>query len=385
MKNKISIVSMASVSALGSGEEEIWGNYQRRRSLISEKPFGKFSALISSIPGHYLDSIEELRNTKNYRDLDPSVLMAIYTARKALEKAAWKHEEFGINIGSSRGATSLFEKYYKEFTGNDKGQVSTLSSPTTTLGNISSWVGHDLQSRGPVISHSIACSTALHGLLNGIAWINSGMSERFMIGGSEASNTPFTLAQMKALKIYATEFSEFPCRSLDLKKPLNTMVLGEAAAIFCLEKGVRPGALCIVEGIGYATEPLSHNISISTNADCFQKSMAMALRGMDKSVVDVIVTHAPGTIKGDQSEYNAIQKVFGKKKPALTSNKWLIGHTLGASGGMSLEMAILMMKHRQFIEVPFAGQEERPENIRKVMVNAVGFGGNAVSVLLSLA
>ena len=384
MKNKISIVSMASISALGSGEEEIWANYQRKKSLIRERPFGKFMAMVSEIPQSYQNSIEELRNTRSYRDLDPSVLMAVHTAREALEKSGWKQEEFGINIGSSRGATRLFEKYHQEFSNSDKGQVSTLSSPTTTLGNLSSWVGHDLRSRGPVISHSIACSTALHGLLNGIAWINSDMSDRFMVGGSEASNTPFTLAQMKALKIYANRFSEFPCRSLDLEKTSNTMVLGEAAAIFCLERGVKPEALCVVEGIGYATEPLSHNISISTNADCFQKSMKMALQDRDKSDVDVIVTHAPGTIKGDQSEYNAIEKVFGKSKPALTSNKWLIGHTLGASGGMSLEMAILMMKHQQFMEVPFAGLTERPEKIRKVMVNAVGFGGNAVSVLLSL-
>jgi 3-oxoacyl-[acyl-carrier-protein] synthase II len=312
-------------------------------------------------------------------------LMAIYTARKAFELSSWENEEFGINIGSSRGATSLFEKYHKEFIESDKGRVSTLSSPTTTLGNISSWVGHDLQSRGPVISHSIACSTALHGLLNGIAWLNSGMSERFLVGGSEASNTAFTLAQMKALKIYATEDSEFPCRSLDMEKSTNTMVLGEAAAVFCLEKGVSKGAIAVVEGIGYATEPLKHNISISTNADCFQKSMKMAMKDIDKGEVDVIVMHAPGTIKGDQSEYNAIKKIYGDQLPALTSNKWIIGHSLGASGGMSLEMAILMMKHQEFIEVPFSKLTARPNQIKKVLVNAVGFGGNAVSVLLSLA
>jgi len=385
MMNKISIIAMSSISALGSGEEEIWASYQKKSSFINEKAFDKFPALLSEIPKNHWNSIEDLRNTKNYKDLDASVLMAIYTARNAFKLSLWKNVEFGINIGSSRGATSLFEKYYKEFIESDKGQVSTLSSPTTTLGNISSWVGHDLQSNGPVISHSIACSTALHGLLNGIAWINSGMSERFLVGGSEASNTPFTLAQMKALKIYATEDSEFPCRSLDMEKSTNTMVLGEAAAVFCLEKGVSKEALAIVEGIGYATEPLKHNISISTNADCFQKSMKMALQGIDKGEVDVIVMHAPGTIKGDQSEYNAIKKYFGEQLPALTSNKWIIGHSLGASGGMSLEMAILMMKHQEFIEVPFSELSARPNQIKKVLVNAVGFGGNAVSVLLSLA
>ena len=384
MKEKISIVAMSSISALGNEKGEIWQNYQKKSSLIKEESFGKFNALVSRIKSDHRVVVDQLRKVKNYKELDPSVLMAIFTARKAFEQTGWSHREFGINIGSSRGATTLFEKYHKEFLDNDKGQVSTLSSPTTTLGNLSSWVGHDLQAKGPVISHSIACSTALHGLLNGIAWINSGMSERFMVGGSEASNTAFTLAQMKSLKIYADENRDYPCRSLDMDKTRNSMVLGEAAAVFCLERGAVKNALAIVEGLGYATEPLLHNISISTNADCFQTSMAMALKGIKKEEVDVIVTHAPGTVKGDRSEYNAIRKVFGENLPALTSNKWIIGHSLGASGGLSLEMAILMMKHQQFIGVPFGSFRKRPETIRKVLVNAVGFGGNAVSVLLSL-
>ena len=384
MKERISIVSMASVSALGASEEEIWQSYIEGRSLITSRESDKFSALVSSIPETCLKEIQQLKSIKNYKDLDPSVLMAIYISRKALAHSDWNEKEFGINIGSSRGATHLFEKYFKEYSDNEKGLVNTLSSPTTTLGNISSWVGHDLQSRGPVISHSIACSTALHGILNGIAWIGSGMSDRFLAGGSEASNTPFTVAQMKALKIYARQKTSFPCLSLDMEKNSNTFVLGEAAAVFCLEKGRHKNALVVIQGIGYATEPLKHNISISTNADCFQKSMKMATKDIKLDEVDVIVTHAPGTIKGDSSECNAIKIVFGKEHPALTSNKWMIGHSLGASGGMSLEMAILMMKNQQFIEVPFGSFKKKPKQIRKVLVNAVGFGGNAVSVLLSL-
>jgi len=384
MKENVSIISMASVSALGATEDEIWQSYLKGKTLILNKDFDKFPALVSSISERNQIEIDQLKNTKNYKDLDPSVLMAMYISRNAFEKTAWKGAEFGVNIGSSRGATHLFEKYFQEFSNSEKGLVNTLSSPTTTLGNISSWVGHDLQNDGPVISHSIACSTALHGILNGIAWIGSGMSDRFLAGGSEASNTPFTIAQMKALKIYASQETDYPCLSLDMQKNRNTFVLGEAAAVFCLEKGNHKNALAKVHGIGYATEPLKHNISISTNADCFQKSMKMALNGLEPEEVDVIVTHAPGTLKGDSSECNAIQIVFGDNHPALTSNKWIIGHSLGASGGMSLEMAILMMKNQHFIEVPFGSFKKKPAQIKKVLVNAVGFGGNAVSVLLSL-
>ena len=160
------------------------------------------------------------------------------------------------------------------------------------------------------------------------------------------------------------------------------MVLGEAAAVFCLEKGKKSGALGVIEGVGFATEPLTHNISISSDADCFQRSMRMALNGMNPEEIDVIVTHAPGTLKGDSSELLAIEKVFKNHQPALTSNKWIIGHTLGASGAMSLEMALLMLGEQEFIGVPFLDGQKDPKRLSKVMVNAVGFGGNAVSLVI---
>ena len=322
------------------------------------------------------------QSNHHYKSLDNSVLYAMAAAREAVGKAGWKTEDiFGINLGSSRGATDLFEKHYVDFL--QTGKAQTLSSPTTTLGNISSWVAHDLQCSGPEVSHSITCSTALHALLNGIAWLRAGMADKFLVGGSEAPLTDFTIAQMQAMKIYGKEGSTFPCRALDLDKKYNTMILGEGAAVCCIETGVKENALACIEGIGYATEILEHNTSISAEADCFQKSMKMALQNKDPSDVDAVVMHAPGTIKGDLSEFRAIQKTFGQNLPMLTSNKWKIGHTLGASGMLNIEMAILMMQHQQFIGVPFAKPQQPRKHIGKILINAVGFGGNAVSILLS--
>jgi 3-oxoacyl-(acyl-carrier-protein) synthase len=313
------------------------------------------------------------------------VLYAIYAARETISQAGWEEGDFGVNIGSSRGATALFEKYHREFI--QKGEASTLSSPTTTLGNISSWVAHDLQTQGPEISHSITCSTALHSLLNGVAWLKSGMANKFLVGGSEAPLTPFTIAQMKALKIYSrferNDPEGYPCRAFDLDKKQNSMVLGEGASMACLEKGNLDNALARIEGLGYATEILEHNISISSDAVCFQRSMAMALGKTDPKEVDAVVMHAPGTIKGDLSEVAAIKKIFGKDMPALTTNKWKVGHSFGASGMLSLELAVLMLLHQEFIGVPYVKYDAMPKHIKKVMVNAVGFGGNAVSVLLA--
>lgn len=383
MQKKIYIKSFASISCLGNSSNQIWENYCQKKSQITFQKLGNQEVWMASFSETEKVEIEILKNSDTkYKSLDNSVLYAIFASREALKKANWSQKDvFGINIGSSRGATELFENHYREFLMT--GKTPTLTSPTTTLGNISTWVAQDLKSKGPEISHSITCSTALHAMLNGVAWLRADMAEKFLVGGSEAPLTAFTIAQMQALKIYSKEKSEYPCRALDLNKKSNTLVLGEGAAVVCLDKNPK-NAICFIEGIGYATDDLLHNISISEEAECFQKSMEMALQNVTLSNVDVIVMHAPGTIKGDLSEYKAIVKLFGVDLPMLTSNKWKIGHTFGASGMLSVEMAILMMQHQKFIGVPFSKKQNEKASIKKVLINAVGFGGNAVSVLLSL-
>jgi 3-oxoacyl-(acyl-carrier-protein) synthase len=383
LKTKIAITSLASLSPLGNSPEVIWNNYLSPKTLITTREIDGKEQFVAAIPVEIRKQLKELRKEDiKYKALDETVLMAILTSRKAIADAGWQEgDDFGINIGSSRGATQLFEKHHQEFL--ETGKTATLSSPTTTLGNISSWVAHDLKSQGPEISHSITCSTALHAVLNAVAWLQSGLATKFLVGGSEAPLTAFTLAQMQALKIYAKENQEYPCRAFDLAKTKNSMVLGEGAAMACLELGENKKALGYITGIGFATDELEHNISISEDAKCFQKSMQMALKDCPFDEVDAIVMHAPGTLKGDTSEYKAIQKVFGKKLPMLTTNKWKIGHTFGASGILSMELALLMLQHDTFIGVPFGESQPERKEIKKVLINAVGFGGNAVSVLLS--
>ena len=286
----------------------------------------------------------------------------------------------GINIGSSRGATGLFEKYHKEYI--QTGKSSTYTSPSTTLGNISSWVAQDLQWEGPEFSHSVTCSTGMHSVLNAIAWLQSGLANGFLAGGSEAPLTGFTLSQMRAMKIYASEDLDFPCRALDMEKSRNTMILGEAAGIVGLENGVSDNSLAVIKGIGYANEKLKHGASLSKSGKCLQRSMEMALQSMDEKNVDAVVMHAPGTIGGDLAEVNAIKKIFSKKLPAMTSNKWKTGHSFAASGILSLQMAVMMLENQQFLPVPFSEFKHQPDKLENILVNSVGFGGNAVSILV---
>lgn len=388
MNKKISITAFSSISPLGNNAEEIWEKYLDNQHCFSKQFLDQQETSVAALDVESKQIVAEVRESDiKYKFLDDSVLFALTASRKAVEKAGWNKEDvFGINIGSSRGATDLFEKHYKEYI--DTGKAQTLASPTTTLGNISSWIAHDLQSVGPEISHSITCSTALHALLNGVAWLRSGMADKFLVGGSEAPLTDFTIAQMRALKIYSRvdqEEESWPNLAFDFEKTQNTMILGEGAAVCCLEAGEKENAIAYITGVGYATEILEHNISISAEADCFQKSMKMALKDTNPEEIDAIVMHAPGTIKGDLTELRAIEKVFGAKIPLLTTNKWKIGHTFGASGILSLELALLMLQHNTFVNVPFAEVQKQSKPLKKILINAVGFGGNAVSILIEKA
>lgn len=382
MQTQISIVGMGSISPLGHERHEVWQSYLSEGHLLSNKAVSDTLFAVGALRTEALSQIALLQQeSPKYKDLDPTVLYAMYAARQALCEAGWPTDkDFGVNIGSSRGATTLFEQYHAQYLA--QGKTTPLASPTTSLGNIASWVMQDAKGKGVAISHSITCSTALHALVNAVAWLHADMAEAFLIGGSEAALTPFTLAQMKALKIYGDAAAPYPSQPLLSSKEKSTMVLGEGAAVFALEKGSSPHALATIRGIGYASEPITHPVAISADAQALRRSMQQALEGIDPAEVDVVIPHATGTLKGDQAEYLALAEVFGTNLPLLTSHKWKIGHTFAASGALAMEMAILMLQQQHFLPIPYLPTApERP--LKNILINATGFGGNAVSVLIS--
>ena len=381
----ILITSKSSLSALGHESDEIWKNYQSKSTCLSICCFNDMDTPTGRLQEKTQLLIDNLRKEHpHYRRLDKSVLMAILVGRNSLSKSKWSDlSKVGINMGSSRGATQLFEKYHEHFINSPKKRISPLVSPTTTLGNISSWMAFDFGTNGATLTHSITCSTALHSILNACVWIKSGMTDKFIAGGTEAPLTDFTISQMRALGIYSKNTSEWYCSPMKKGNTKNNMVLGEGASAFCLESDEGQLHLAKIIGLGYATEKIEHPASLSADADCLKKSMEMALIDSELKTVDAIVMHAPGTIKGDQSEYKAIQSIFGTHTPHLLSTKHQSGHTFGASGGLSLDLAIEMLNRKSVIQFPYETEVYQEKCTPKtILINAVGFGGNAVSIIV---
>lgn len=323
-----------------------------------------------------------LKKYPHYHQLDRTVHLALLCADKINIASKNNLSKTGVNIGSSRGATHLLEKGYDYFL--KENTVPPHTSPYTSLGNISSWVGQHLQTKGIQFSHSMTCSTSLLSIANGVAWIKANLANQMLVGGSEAPLTPFTLAQSKALRIYSRE-TEIPCLAGAEHKNSNTMVLGEGAGIVLLEKENAENthhSLGYIAGIGYASETISSATGISPNAENLQKSMRMALQDAHINAVDVIITHTPGTKKGDASEMQAIRAVFREKVPYITNNKWKIGHTFGASGILSLIYGLEMFLKKEVFSTPWEDPYKGKKPPRTILINGAGFGGNAVSIII---
>ena len=117
MQKTISITAISSISPLGNDSKSVWENYLTNEHFFVEKSFDHQIALVAVLDSDSNQLIFELKNKEiKYKSLDNSVLFAIQASREAVKKAGWKAgDAFGINIGSSRGATALFEKHFQTF------------------------------------------------------------------------------------------------------------------------------------------------------------------------------------------------------------------------------------------------------------------------------
>ena len=387
--SQIIITGMGSISPLGADPNSMWRNYGKAETKIQRTDIGGdwvWCAPLGDVENEYLHAIRN--ENKQFRHIDRSVLMAIYAARQATKMARFETiDNVGVSIGSSRGATASWETYHESLL--EKGKVSPLTSPTTTLGNISSWVAQDLRTQGPAISHSMTCTTGIHSIANGMAWLKSNMCDKFLCGGSEAPLTDFTIKQFQALGLYSKDVkSEFPCMPLVAEEKLqNRLVLGEGAAVFALEKFNNHHEKYIVariNGLGFGFETLTSPTSITDSGEGLEDSMLSAMGDAGINNVDAIITHAPGTIHGDASELSAIYKVFGDVHPILLSNKWMIGHTFGASAALSVELGIHILHNQEYSDFPYPVRVSfAKKEIKNIMINAAGFGGNCASIILS--
>lgn len=333
--------------------------------------------------GKAFHSIEE-----QYPTFDPTIHLALLATRQlALDQYKHINNRWGCNIGSARGATHTWEERHQHFLLHQS--VPSDTSPLTTAGSIASKVLAFLAIPPDSVAfdHSATCNSSAVAIANGYAWLKADMCDVFLAGGAEMPLTPFTLAQMQALRIYSNQ-DEYPyCKPFNQKRE-NTFVLGSGAGLLILTRQEqKPHAEAVeIEAIGFASEIPPSLTGLSADAKHIQSALRSALRLLpdDDRHIDLIIPHAPGTAKGDHAEYQAYQAIFDEL-PFILPTKHLTGHTFGASTAINIALAVNIFEGiipSYPVYELFFNQKEFPNKIRRIAVVSAGFGGMAMVMIL---
>ena len=239
---------------------------------------------------------------------------------------------------------------------------------------------------------STACSSATNAIIYGANLIRSGKFQCVVCGGSE-SLSAYHFHGFNSLMILDKE----PCRPFDATRAgLN---LGEGAAYLVLEteesalkRGVKP--IAVLSGWGNACDAFHQTASSPDGEGAFlamRKALEMA--GVELSAIDYINAHGTGTPNNDASESAAIKRIFGESLPPVSSTKAFTGHTTSASGSIKAVFCLLALQHG-FVPLQLNWSTPDPscivpqtepleKELRNILCNAFGFGGNDSSIILS--
>jgi 3-oxoacyl-(acyl-carrier-protein) synthase len=175
----------------------------------------------------------------------------------------------------------------------------------------------------------------------------------------------------------------------DDRELASTVTLGEGAGTAVLERYCGAGNTDDLEllGIGWQLERIPSATGVSVDGQGFEAAMRMAIASLSTAEpVDGVIAHAPGSLRGDEAEISAIQRVFGASLP-IFSTKHVTGHTYGASGMLSLQLAQWLLMGNKWPGFPYgvrAGSGALKRDIRRIVINTAGFGGNTISLVVGV-
>ena len=385
---------MGVISAIGNTVAENHVSLQQGKCGIGKASFidSKYAA---SLPfGEVKMSTEALKYqlNANISGITRTSLLALHAFDEAINDAQLNDTGLSSYDTALVGATTvggmcLTDELYDD--ANKKSDGSEyLSSYDCASVNI--FLQEYYQIKGIINTINTACSSAANAIMYGARLMHHGHAKRSIVGGFD-SLAKFTINGFNALHILSDEI----CQPFDEnRKGLN---LGEGAAFLVLEREEDlNGKKVYAELTGYGNaNDAYHSSSLSDEGNGPYLAMEAALKqaGLEPEAIDFINAHGTGTGNNDLSESTAMTRLF-KMIPSFASTKSNIGHTLGASGAIEAIFSILniaqneLYPHLNFknaIEatrlIPMLSYEKK--EVRHVMSNSFGFGGNCSSLIFS--
>ena len=343
---------------------------------------------------------------KQARRMSRFAQLAVAAARQAIDDAGLEigeHNRDDVGVVVNTGGGGLQEVAIGEVTLLQKGanRVSPFMVPMMSPSMAACQISIQNDIRGPVITSVAACAAGVQAFVEAQRLIEHGDVEVVVAGGTESAIMPVSFAALANMGALSKRNDDPAAASRPFDADRDGFVFGEAAGILVVESAEHAearGADVIAEIAGGALTGDAFHISApDPSADGATLAITRAVRDahLEAEQVQVVVAHGTSTPLNDATETKAIHRAFGEHagRLAVTSNKSMVGHTLGAAGAISALAATLAI--RDGLIPPTINQERRdpacdldyvPNTARRmpvdvVGVNGFGFGGqNAVAI-----
>lgn len=394
--NDILVTAMGILTGLGLGKDETLQSLINQNSAIGE--LKHLNTIHSSLPVSEVRlSDKDMLSLLNYNPQNPltrTTLLGMLALREALEQAKIDKDtpkRIAFISGTTVGGMEKNEEFYLEFfQNNSKDEYISLHDCAASTQDIADYFGgFDF-----ITTISTACSSAANAIILGANLIKAGYVDIAVVGGTECLSK-FHLNGFNTLMILDKEV----CKPFD--KNRQGLNLGEGAAYIVLEgmesakeRGVEP--ICKLSGYANTCDAFHQTASSPDGQGAFL-SMKRALEdsGLSAEDIDYINAHGTGTDNNDSSEASAIKRVFGENPPYVSSTKSFTGHTTSAAGSVESVISILALKNNfipanlnfktpmEDVDLVPAQRTIQLPNIKHIMTNSFGFGGNDSSCIFS--
>lgn len=405
-KKRVVITGMGAVTPIGNSVKEFWDGMMAGKSgadMIKKFDATQYATKFACEVKDFCPA-EDVISPKELKRIDLFAQFAIVAAEEAIRDSGLDFEKVnreraGVIIGSGIGGIMSFEEEHKKYLNGGPRRVSPFFIPQMIIDIASGHVSIKYGLKGPNYASVSACATASHNIGNAFKTIQRGDADLMISGGSEAAICPMGVAGFNAMKAISTRNDDPQKASRPFDKNRDGFVMGEGAGIVVLEElehAKKRGAAIYAEmqGIGFTAD--AHHITApSPGGEGAVRAMHLCLAdgGLNIEDVQYINAHGTSTPYNDKSESEAIKTLFGEYayKLNVSSTKSMVGHLLGAAGGVELIASVMAINNGMIpptinyeepdpdCDLNYTPNQPVEKKVKAAISNTFGFGGhNAV-------
>lgn len=407
-RRSVVVTAVASTTALAADAEQTWAALQTGASGISSiaEALGDEFDLPVTIGGLLTEEFDPQLSRVEVRRLSYMQKMALVLNRRLWEAAGDPEVDTRrllVSVSHAFGSTRALWTSWNEFSARGMRAVSPLAVQMFMPNAPAAAVGLDREAKAGVIASTTADASGASSIAEAWRLITLGEADVAICGAVESKIEPLPIVAFSNMGVLSSRNDDPAGACAPFDRDRNGMVFGEAGALLLIESEDHArarGATILARLLGVGTTADSYDLTTPDPAGgeaAAAVRRAIELAGLEPADVDHVNAHGAGTRDGDLAEARAMRTVFGEHRPAVTSVKAALGHTMGAAGAVEAVVTVQTLRDGVIpptlnfttpdpeIDVDVVAGEARRGEVDHAVSNTFGFGGQNVALAFGRA